>query len=255
MTVEPARAAARSRIGATVTRFLSARVDRHSAVGRRLTLGIVVFAAAVWAFSGLLEEVLDNDALVGADRFLNAWSHQHVTSGGLAVFNALTALGSVGVWATVLVVGAWLWRGGHHVLLTAWLGTNVGGVLVQLILKQFVHRGRPEYAGAYLHGHTYSFPSGHAMQSTIAYVMLVFVASMVSPWWRTHQRPLFVIAVLLVLLTSFSRVYLGVHYPSDVIGGVVAGTAWLSAALVLLGVARDRSGSRSSGIADINTSS
>lgn len=255
MTVEPARAAARSSIGAAVARFLSARVDRHSAVGRRLTLGIAVFVAAVWAFSGLLEEVLDNEALVGADHFANAWSHEHVTTSGLAVFNAITALGSVGVWTVVVVVGAWLWRGAHRVLLTAWLGTNVGGVLLQLVVKQLVHRGRPEYAGAYLHGHTYSFPSGHAMQSTIAYVMLVFVASAVSSWWRTHQRPLFAVAVLLVLLISFSRVYLGVHYPSDVIGGIVAGTAWLSAALVLLGIVRDRDGSRRSGVADMNTSS
>jgi undecaprenyl-diphosphatase len=126
---------------------------------------------------------------------------------------------------------------------------------VQLTLKQLVHRVRPEYASDYLHGHTFSFPSGHAMQSTIAFIMLVFVASAVSPWWRKHQRPLFAVAVLLVLLISFSRVYLGVHYPSDVIGGVVAGTAWLSAAIVLLGIARDRYGRRSSGIADINTSS
>ncbi|MEO6527277.1 MAG: phosphatase PAP2 family protein [Gemmatimonadaceae bacterium] len=249
MTAAPERGTVRRRIGAVVARFLNARVDRKSAVGLRLTVSIVVFAAAVWAFGGLLEEVLDNDSFVRWDRIASAWVHDHGTAGGLAMFNAITTLGSVGVWAVVVVAGVWLWRGGHRVLLTAWLGTNVGGLLFQLTIKRLVHRARPEYAGDYLHGHTYSFPSGHAMQSTIAFVLLVFVAAAASPWWRQRQRWLLALAVLVTLLVSYSRVYLGVHYPSDVIGGMVAGTAWLSAALVLLGLAKERDGHRSADVA------
>ncbi|HEV7991413.1 MAG TPA: phosphatase PAP2 family protein [Gemmatimonadaceae bacterium] len=232
--------AARSSVGAAIGRFWNARVDRHSAVGLRLTLGIVVFAAAVWSFAGLLEEVLDNESLVRWDTMASEWVHQHTSTTGLAIFNAITTLGSVGVWAVVVIVAAWLWRTRHRVLFSGWIGTNLGGLLVQLTIKRLVHRVRPEYAGDYLHGHTFSFPSGHAMQSTIAFVMLVLVASAVSPWWRARRRAMLIAAVGLVLLISYSRVYLGVHYPSDVVGGIVAGTAWLAAALILLGLVRSR---------------
>ena len=127
-----------------------------------------------------------------------------------------------------------------HLLLSVWLGTNLGGLLVQMALKTLIHRARPQYAAAYLHGHSYSFPSGHAMQSTIAYVMVVVVGSLASERWRAHRPLLLAGAVALVLLIGFSRVYLGVHYPSDVVGGFAAGTAWLLASTILLGLLGDR---------------
>jgi undecaprenyl-diphosphatase len=203
-------------------------------------LSVVSLGLAAWLFGGLLEEVLDNDSLVRWDRLVNAWFHQHATSAGLTAFNAITLLGSVGVWAVVALVAVWLWRSNHRLLLSAWLGTNVGGLLLQYILKTTIHRARPEYAAAYLHGHSYSFPSGHSMQSMIGYVMLVFVASAASEWWRVRRTLLFACAAVLVMLIGFSRLYLGVHYPSDVIGGFAAGAAWLSLSLILLGLADAR---------------
>jgi membrane-associated phospholipid phosphatase len=233
-------AAPRTNIKETVARFVGARVDRHSTVGLRLTLSVVSLGAAVWLFSGLLEEVLDNASLVRWDRLVNGWFHQHATRTGLALFNAITVLGSAGAWVVVAGAALWLWRDRHYLLLTAWLGTNLGGLAIQWMLKAFVHRARPEYAAAYLHGQSYSFPSGHTMQATITYIMLVFVGSVASRGWHDHRRALFACAAAVVTLVGFSRLYLGVHYPSDVIGGFAAGTAWLSAALILLGLADDR---------------
>ena len=215
---------------------MNAPAERHSVLGLRLTLSMVSLGLTVWLFSGLLEEVLDNDSLVRWDRLANGWFHQHATATGLAVFNAITLLGSIGAWLMIACAAIWLWRGHHRLLLTAWLGTNLGGLLLQYILKTSVHRARPEYAAAYLHGHSYSFPSGHSMQSTIAYGMLVFVGSAASERWRAHRTALFVGAALLVALIGFSRLYLGVHYPSDVIGGFAAGSAWLSLTLIVLGL-------------------
>jgi undecaprenyl-diphosphatase len=228
------------RITNVIRRFWGARVDRHSAVGRRLTVSVVVLGLAVWAFSGLLEEVLDNAWLVQADRQVYMWSHEHVSTAGLAIFNVITALGSIGAWIVVAAVALWLWHGRHTLLLSAWVGTNVGGGVLQWILKTFIHRARPEYAAVYLHGHSYSFPSGHAMQSTITYVMLVFILSRASRHWHEHRRALLMCASALVLLIGFSRLYLGVHYVSDVVGGFVAGTAWLALTLIVLGIADDR---------------
>ncbi|MDB4882148.1 MAG: phosphoesterase PA-phosphatase related protein [Gemmatimonadetes bacterium] len=231
---------ARTSLRETVARFLGARVERHSAVGLRLTLSVLSLGLAVWLFSGLLEEVLDNASLVRWDLLVNEWFHQHATAAGLAAFNVITLLGSVGAWVIVAIAAVWLWRGRHTLLLSAWLGTNVGGLVLQWTLKTFVHRARPQYAAAYLYGHSYSFPSGHAMQVTITCFMLVFIGSAASPRWREHRGALFACAATLVLLVGFSRLYLGVHYPSDVVGGFAAGAAWLSASLILLRLADGR---------------
>jgi undecaprenyl-diphosphatase len=223
-----------------VARFWSERVDRHSAVGLRLTASVLALMLVVWGFSGLLEEVLDNDTLVRWDRIAHAWFHDRASRAGLLTFDGITTLGSIGVWVLVALVALWLWRSRHHLLLSVWLGSNLGGLVLQMALKTLIHRTRPQYAASYLHGHSYSFPSGHAMQSTIAYVMVVVVGSLASERWRTHRALLLAGAIALVLVIGFSRVYLGVHYPSDVIGGFAAGTAWLLASTILLGLLDDR---------------
>ncbi len=189
------------------------------------------------SFARLLEEVLDDATLVQWDRLVNGMFHQDATGAGIEVFNAVTLLGSVGAWAVVAGASLWLWRGRHVLLLSAWLGTNFGGLLLEWVLKTLVHRRRPEYAAAYLHRHSYSFPNGHSMQSTITYVMLVFVGSVASRRWHDHRRALLACAVILTTLVGFSRLYLGVHYPGDVVGGIAAGTAWVSAALIQFNLA------------------
>ena len=114
MTAEPERVApARPVIRSIVTRFWRARLDRHSAVGLRLTLSVAALVLVVWGFSGLLEEVLDNDALVRWDLSSHEWFHDRATQTGLAIFDAVTTLGSVGVWALVALVTVWLWRSRH----------------------------------------------------------------------------------------------------------------------------------------------
>src|SRR5262249_24330892 len=93
-------------------RFARARLDRKSELGLRLTVNVILFAAAIWAFAGLLEEVLDNATLVNWDVRLNAWAHRHATDAGLRFFHVVTLVGSPGVWIIVLLFALWLlWRG------------------------------------------------------------------------------------------------------------------------------------------------
>ena len=119
-----------TRIGTAVRRVRDAPVDRHSMVGLRLGITVLALVLSVWAFGGLLEEVLDDATLVHWDRVAHVWVHAHASAAGLAFFNAITTLGSVGVWVVVVVAALWLWRSGHRLLLSVWLGTNVGGLLV-----------------------------------------------------------------------------------------------------------------------------
>ena len=208
-------------------RFARRRLDRDSELGLRLTINVVLFGLVVWGFAGLLEEVLDNAKLVRWDVAANAWLHVHATPNGLRFFDAITLVGSPGVWVVTALFALWLlWRR-EHFLFLAWIASNVAGGLLQLLLKATVHRDRPQYAARYLHGQSYSFPSGHTMSATIAWSLMVVCAGL-SLGWHGHRRALlYVASTTLVLAIGFSRLYLGVHYPSDVAGGLIAGTAWV----------------------------
>ena len=211
-------------------RFLAARFDRKSQVGIGLTISAVVFALAVWALSGLLDAVLDNEWLVRLDRLVETSFHQHASAAGLAFFDGVTHLGSpVAIALVVAGVALYLWRVRASFLLWGWIGTNAGGAIVEYVLKSTVHRSRPQYAAAYLHGHSYSFPSGHTMGSTVCYVLLAYLISSHPHVTRVARRLVWAGAVILVGMIGFSRLYLGVHYPSDVLGGLTAGLAWLAA--------------------------
>jgi undecaprenyl-diphosphatase len=177
----------------------------------------------VWDGGAAIRSLLGAEWVVRWDALVTAWVHGHAAPAGLAFFSVFTVLGSLGVWTLTLCVALWLWRDRHRMLLGVWLTANLGGMLLQAALKEIVHRERPGPGAAYLSGHSYGFPSGHAMQSTIAYVMLVFVLSAVDERWRARRGVLLAGALALVMLICVSRLYLGVHHPSDVVGGVVVG--------------------------------
>ena len=116
-----------------------------------------------------------------------------------------------------------------------------GAELLNLILKLSFHRARPEVA--FVHLDTYSFPSGHAMISTAAYGALAYLA-----WSHLHttRRRLIVATgtVVLLALIGFSRIYLGVHYLSDVLAGITGGLFWLSVSIALQTIYAERLAAR-----------
>jgi undecaprenyl-diphosphatase len=148
---------------------------------------------------------------------------------------------AMGVISAIAVVV--LWRK-HRLLAQTWIAAEMGGSIVDFVLKEAVRRQRPPYSSAYLYFHSYSFPSGHAMGATIALGMLAFAIH------QTHRdRPglaalAYAAAAALTFLICATRVYLGVHFPSDVIGGVFAGLAWLAVCLTGAHVARGRAATR-----------
>ena len=146
--------------------------------------------------------------------------------------------GFVAAWGLVLV-GLLLVRR-QHLLLGGWIAAVAGAGLLDVALKRVFHRPRPMWGLPLLTARGWSFPSGHAMGSLVAYGMLAYLLLRETHLGR-HQRMLAIIsAALLVLLIGLSRLYLGVHYFSDVIGGYAAGVVWLAACISGLEIVRRR---------------
>jgi undecaprenyl-diphosphatase len=230
--------------------FVTARIDPKAYLGLYVTVGFVTTALALALFGALVEEVLDNATLVRWDMATDAAIHDRATPLGLEIFHAVTQLGSPTLMALVALAGALVfWRQGRRTLLLTWIAAFGGGALLDGVLKWAVHRTRPVYGAAYLHGHSYSFPSGHSMGSAIGYGMVAY--ALARHWHPRGMRRgfLYAAAALLSGLVGVSRVYLGVHYPSDVIGGWAAGAGWLAICLTGAGIARRRASERAHGIA------
>lgn len=186
----------------------------------------------------MLEEVLDAESLVRWDTAAIGWMHAHQTALGVRVFEAVTLLGLPGAAIVAVVVAACLFWKRWWLLLMAWVAANAGGALLDHVLKLSVRRSRPPFASAFFHGHSSSFPSGHAMSSTVCYVMLAYVITRLVRLRRSQQIALYMVAALLALLIGFSRVYLTVHYPSDVVGGHLAGATWLAVCITVAEIGR-----------------
>ena len=209
--------------------FIAARFDPRSHVGLGLTTSLVICALAIWLFSGLLDAVLDNARLVRLDTSAAEWFHTHATPAGLRVFDIITQLGAPVVDVIIAIVAIVLWRRKETLLLWSWLAANLGGKAIEYVLKTTVHRTRPQFGNVYLLlRHSYSFPSGHAMGASVCYLMLAYLIASREKTTRSVAIAVFVGAVGLILLVAYSRLYLGVHYPSDVLGGIAVGVGWLA---------------------------
>lgn len=205
------------------------RLDPDQRYGLRLTLFAVAFLLIAVPFGWLLSQVGGDGLLVQADtaaaRNLHDWVRK---SPGLVVqLKILTSLGSP-AWFWLLVTPAvvYTWRR-HHPRLAVFLAiTTLGGGLLDTAVKMAVDRPRPSLVDPVATAHGQSFPSGHSMSSTVVYgaLLLVFL-----PLVARRLRPALIAAVaLLVAAIGFSRLALGVHYISDVVGGFVLGLAWLA---------------------------
>jgi len=221
--------------------FVAARVDTKTKLGLYLTIVLLLGAAAVWIFGAVLDAVLDNATMVRLDMSLDAAIHNRVTPGGLSFFSAVTHLADPLTNAALAVIGAVaLWIARHRGTLVTWIAAFAGSAVLNWVLKLAVHRHRPAYGAAYLHGDSFSFPSGHSMGIVIAVGMLLYVGGL---YWhppRWVRRSCIALGGLVILLIGVSRVYLGVHYPSDVLGGYAAATGWLAACISADTVARSR---------------
>lgn len=196
---------------------------------RRLATLPAVCAAA---FLALLAGVLWWKWIGASDSALNASLGPHRTPLLLTVFLWLTALGAIPTtMAVCITTTALLWVARlSGLILPLWIAF-VGGQVTSWTLKDLVGRTRPEFLEIATAASA-SFPSGHSMSAMVVYGFLAFVLARHGPPGRLAVFAPLALAVL-VLLVGFSRMFLSVHFVSDVIGGFLAGGFWLLVAITL----------------------
>jgi undecaprenyl-diphosphatase len=138
----------------------------------------------------------------------------------------LTALGGVaGLCLMILAISGYLLISRKYRALAFVLAATIGGLLLNGALKERFHRPRPNVVPYKSQVMTSSFPSGHSLNSAVVYLTLgSLLASLVEQ--RRLKIYFFSVAMLLTVLVGISRVYMGVHYPTDVVAGWSAGLAW-----------------------------
>lgn len=188
--------------------------------------GSVVSAGALWAFLAIADAVPERGAMVRADVAIAAYVERATSETGERVFALITTLGSAFLFALIAVASIILLRKRKRHAVVAIVYSSAGGLLLNYVLKALLHRKRPDYATEFANLDSWSFPSGHAMNSVIGYGFLAYLLLDHYPAFR-HRRPFIAAVVVMILLIGFSRIYLGVHFLSDVIGGFLAGIVWL----------------------------
>ncbi|MGH3811693.1 MAG: phosphatase PAP2 family protein [Pseudonocardiaceae bacterium] len=218
--------------------FLGRRFAPGEAAGLTLTLGVAAVLALGVGFGELLDNVLDGEGIAVADRPVVQFLAAHRQPWATTAARVITDMGSpVGVAVTAVVVGvvlAWV-RRSWLPLLVFTLGAGGIGV-INMTVKQLVNRDRPPLATAVLGEQGFSFPSGHAVGTTVVWLLSAW---MVGRWvighWvighrvigrRTVQVAVWTGALLMIVAVGVTRVYLGVHVPSDVLAGWALGAAW-----------------------------
>jgi undecaprenyl-diphosphatase len=195
-------------------------------------LAALVAALGVWAFIAIADAVREGATQSFDERILRSLRDPSDTRKPLGpewlgeIGRDLTALGGIAVvsLATASVVGFLLMTRKYGAMLFV-LSATLGGLLLSTILKESFDRPRPQVVPHLSYVSTSSFPSGHSMLSAVIYLTL---GSMLARLVERRVLKLYFIAVALVLtgLTGISRIYMGVHYPTDVLAGWSAGLVW-----------------------------
>ena len=204
------------------------RPHAHSISPRALAIaGWAGFLLAGGIFLAVAWNVAMRDPIVVVDSNVASWFHAHLHDPLTKVMLAVSAthgIGAMALWsiafgALLAKIREWYW------VLTLALAT-VGGMVVNVTLKEAYERSRPHFDDPLVTLGTYSFPSGHTAAATIFYGVL---AAFLVTRYRKHRTRVLIVtcAVLAVVTVAISRMYLGAHYFSDVVAAAASSTAWL----------------------------
>lgn len=197
-----------------------------------LIIALLFSAGGLWGFFELADEVsegstreLDRSLLLMlrspadiSDPVGPVWLEE--------MMRDFTALGSVGVLAliTLMVVGYFIVISKPKAGLAVFIAIG-GGQALSSIVKMIIDRDRPDLVPHGAEVFTASFPSGHSLMSAVVYLTLAVMIIRLSPHW-VAKTYILSCAVLLTIIVGFSRVYLGVHWPTDVLAGWTVGATW-----------------------------
>lgn len=206
---------------------------RHNFVGWQLAIGLLIFSVMTLFVGELGEHIAEGNPLTLTDVKLSAWIEANRSPIWTRALRVATELGATW-WSITTALGFGIFlisRRRFYWLAALWLSV-FGGMLLNLQLKSVFQRARPSFSNPVLSLTGYSFPSGHTMAATVLYT--VSAAYLVTQIKRGPAR-MFVIAAaaFLIIIVGFSRIYLGAHYLSDVLGAMAEGIAWSSLCLTL----------------------
>lgn len=232
--VRQLRAEVKERLGLMrIKDFAIQRLRFPSGQATMILAGFGIAVLAGWLFGAMAEDVLMKDSLTLYDVGIGKWFLAHATEDSNQFFFAVTQLGgtlavSIG---SLLMVGWLLWKK-KTTSLIALVSSVGGGILLNILLKNIFLRPRPDFVNAFYHETGYSFPSGHSMMSVLFYGMTAYLLAQELKSWK-WQVWLGTGAFTLALLIGVSRLALGVHFLTDVLGGWGAGTMWLMTCVIL----------------------
>ena len=207
--------------------------NAYATVGIFLLIGAAIAVAGTYAFAELAGNVRSGRTQAFDDAVLT-WMGAHRNPTLDTAMLEVTALGTGTVVMMVVgVAGLFLWLNKHKHSALLLLIATVGGMLLNNLLKAGFNRPRPSVISWVTQATFYSFPSGHAMSSTVVYSTVAYLAARLQ---RRHAARVSVmtIALIIIALISVSRLYLGVHYPSDVLAGIIIGLAWAAFCMATL---------------------
>jgi undecaprenyl-diphosphatase len=202
-------------------------------LGVFLAGGLIVAVISTAAFA-LLASRVQAGSTQAFDEAVIRWLAAHHTTAMDAVMMEITTLGtSIVVTMVIAVAALFLVPTGQKYSAILLFAATFGGIVLNAVLKLGFNRPRPSMFIPLVQATSSSFPSGHAMTAAIGYTTVAYLAA------RQHKRRwarwlIMISAFVIVALISFSRVYLGVHYPSDVLAGIIIGLAWAAFCMATL---------------------
>jgi undecaprenyl-diphosphatase len=221
----------------------TAQIVPQTPRGRWLTFSVSVGALAALAFGVVARDVAGHEGMAGHDPRVTAWMVAHRTEWLTSILRVVTWLGSAAVIVPlgVIVGGFFVLRRRRWQPLALLAAAVAGAVGLYNIVKPLIGRPRPPPAIWIGHYSGAAFPSGHATQSVAFYAMLAIVLGAGrSPWVKAV---LWSVAALVALVVGGSRIYLGAHWLTDVLGGYALGASWVATVLiVVLAVSSRRTG-------------
>lgn len=230
------------RHGRAVLSWVTAKVAAELVL---LAIGAALVFTLASVFVEVLDAVVDDDDLTAIDRPVVDWLAGHRTAGLNRVVIAVTDLGGAAALVVASILGvahvAWRRRSWYPIA----LGVLTLGLVQLLVLgiKVTIGRERPNPPGQVVPETGFSFPSGHSTSSLVGFALLAWLVCMVTAN-RTVWATAWLTAAAGAVLVGLSRIYLGVHYPSDVLGGWMLGLTWLAVVAVAVWVWRARATAR-----------
>jgi membrane-associated phospholipid phosphatase len=204
--------------------------DRWKLAGLYLLIGLVASGVILFLLAEFHEEITE-PFLSHLDRQVMQAVHSHASAPLTAFMLCCTFIGSVKVFlpATVLIAALLWWRN-HRADALFLLIAIAGAAALNFGLKVHFRRLRPDVPWALAHEHTFSFPSGHSLfamvlYGTVSYLVMTRLRS------RGARAAVLLGGLAIVIAIGVSRVYLGVHYPTDVAAGYLVGLIWLAAVI------------------------